>query len=54
VNILKIKDSSSSDVNLLYLGKILDHSQTFGSQGVVENAKIILTLKKSAQIKDAA
>jgi hypothetical protein len=35
VNMLKIKDTSSSDVNLLYLGKVLDHAQTLKSQGVV-------------------
>jgi len=41
-----VKGFSVADCNFLYLGKTLDHSQSFVSQNVQNEAKILMTVKK--------
>jgi len=46
LNIMQMKDTSPNQVNLLVLGKTLNHDATFGEQNVKEGAKVIFTLKR--------
>jgi hypothetical protein len=46
VNIMGLKEAQAGDANFLYLGKTLNHSQSFYEQNVSDQTKIILTLKR--------
>lgn len=46
VNIMGLKGALPGDVNFLYLGKTLNHSESFSEQNVSDQAKIILTMKR--------
>jgi hypothetical protein len=46
VNIMGLKGALPGDANFLYLGKTLNHSESFYEQNVSDQAKIILTMKR--------
>lgn len=46
LSIMALKDFTAADANFMYSGKMLDHCMTFAEQKVVDQAKIIFTLKR--------